>query len=913
VTARVQAGLLVFLVAIGAVALSGDLSGLWRLAIWLPLAVILALEALPLPGWAKGIGVVFGAVVIPTVALLGVDWLWPSRLDPIPSLVVGAVLVGYAAWIWLGPWPHRVETMLRPMWAVLIAMGLVVTPPLWFALFGAIKGDERALSQPAEAVSTLDVVVLRAGSDATDPKPAGVQGWKVRTWVGAVAGDRITWGSEGPPPPGPEENADRVLLLMADGDPGSLQRAARVPQARAEAGEVSRWLGLADQAASSSTPTFALLRTKDQSRLKRWDAALTGRPGSTERRGDAVSLETVEGARTTTDLALRLAVRSRTSDADLVLAAKYRPALFFDSREPDATPLNVDQVLNSGKMRLCDRGQALHTLCSEVHGSADLHNSGDHLAFDPHEVADIKTGTTIYVNVTRSGNDHPNTIYLDYWWYLSNNPTGAAGGALCGAGFVIAGVTCFDHESDWEGVTVVLDADSPTSPPSAVSYAQHNGVTRYTWPALQRLWDNGDRARFGKHVNSKRPLVFIARGTHAAYPTSCTQTHCRVDGVPGIHATKALEAESHDGGKPWPVDEAANCILTCVTALPTRHNGTERARWNAFEGHWGTTNCLFGIYCASSPPPRVPGSQGRYERPWCAKEGFSFAAGRFKPANRPCTDKIPSESELAGGKSLLALGDSFSAGEGAGSYDPSTNNPGRNTCHRSRLAWPTRVADKLGLVALPSLACSGAVVREVTDGGRRHEPERQISQISRISHDPDVITITIGGNDLGFASVLEACVFGNCRRHYSKPSGDILEHRITALASELPGAYARIRRAAPNARLVVMGYPRLFADGDLGRAGNCAAFGRITTAETNYLNALVRKTDIAIAGAAEIAGADFIDVTDAFDGQELRCSGPSYMNRLKIVPRRLFKASFHPNARGYARLADLVADRLAGP
>jgi hypothetical protein len=112
----------------------------------------------------------------------------------------------------------------------------------------------------------------------------------------------------------------------------------------------------------------------------------------------------------------------------------------------------------------------------------------------------------------------------------------------------------------------------------------------------------------------------------------------------------------------------------------------------------------------------------------------------------------------------------------------------------------------------------------------------------------------------------------------------------------------------------VMGYPRLFPEKkDRGETGNCAAFDQIKGDETAYLNELVRKMNTAIAGAAEAAGAEFVDVTEAFDGRELRCSGPSYMNRLKILPRRLFKASFHPNARGYARLAEVVAANLAGP
>jgi lysophospholipase L1-like esterase len=909
------AGALVALVVLGAIVLTDDLDGAWLLAIWVPLALIAVLRLiLGSHAWARTAALVIGAVVVPVLALLGIDWLWPSRLDPLPSLVVGAILVAILAWIWLGP-PFRDSTAHRGRGAVVVALALVVLPPVGVAAIGAFKGDERALSQPPQAVSKLDVIVLRAGGGAADTPASNPQGWAVRTWVGQVVGKRVRWGPEGPPPPGPEEDADRVLLLMVDGEPARLDRAPAQPPRRAARGEVQRWLHLADLASSPSTPTFALLRTKDQTRLKRWDAGLAGRPGDPSvRSGRALSLDELTGPRTTTDLALRLAVTSRTSDEDLALAAKYRPALFFDSSEAYPEPLNVDRILASGKMSLCDRGQALRTLCPAVHSSADLHNGADHLEFKPEDIAGVKADSTIYVNVTRSGNDARNAIYLDYWWYFPNNPAGAGGGALCGAGFVIAGLTCFDHQSDWEGVTIVLDGDAPGKPPLAVSYAQHDGVVRYTWPALQRLWDGGDRDRFGKRVKTGiRPLVFVANGTHASYPTSCAERHCRVGGVPGIPATRPIKEASHDGLKEWPPAEAASCPTFCLSALPTRNGGADAARWNAFSGFWGTKNCVLGIVCASSKPPQSPGLQDRYERPWCAQVIFDFASERFSRAAPRCTGRKPSADEIAKGERLLALGDSYSSGEGAGSYDPDTN-ASDNTCHRSPLAWSQRVARSMRLVPLPSLACSGAVTGDVLRGDRTSdEPERRISQVSRIAGDPGVVTLTIGGNDTGFATVLRDCVLGNCLTKYVKPSGDVLEGRIEKLAGELPGVYTAIRGAAPRARLVVMGYPRIFPDTRAGvaTASNCAAFGTITTDEVAYLNDLTRKLNTAIAGAAEAAGADFVDVSEAFDGQELRCRGPSYMNRLTIVPRKLFKASFHPNARGYERLAALVAKKLA--
>jgi lysophospholipase L1-like esterase len=889
----IAAWLLLILVAGGVVALFPDLAIVWVLVATLPFVAVAVCRLLSGPKLLVGIGLVLGAAVIPLFALLGVDWVWAEaggdHLEPIPSVLIGAAIVWLAAVAYLRPWWVRRPAGNAFVWAGAVAFVLVFVPPLAFLAIGEIKGDERKLDTPAAVVSTLDVVVLSEAGASSDVDPARTRGWQVRPKVGTVAGDEVRWGPDGPPPPAPEAAVDRVILLIVGAQ---------------EPGEVDRWMALVDGLPLEPTPTFALLATADADRLRSWKPALA------RRGGEAHSAEEFEG-RSTTDLALRFGVLAETSDSDLALAARHRPALFFDGREPYPKPLNIDNMLASGKVHLCDRGQDVRALCPVVHGSADLHNGADHLAFDLDDLKNVE-GSTIYVNVTRSGNDHPNTIYLDYWWYFPHNPTGAGGGAFCGAGFVIAGVTCHDHQSDWEGVTVILDADSGSDTPTAVAYAQHEGVTRYTWRALQALWDRRDRSDFGKGVDTtQRPLVFVARGTHASYPVSCRRDRCKVGGVPGIDANRPFNENRHNGAKPWAANEETRCVTSCLDALPTRANG-DAARWNAFAGYWGSTDCSLGVFCSSSKPPDAPSRHRRYKSPWCRSETFSFDDGRHARTRGSCPERTPSADELGRGDTLLALGDSFSSGQGAGSYDPETTGRG-NTCFRSRLAWPEVLARSLRLTPQPALACSGAVARQViTSDDARTERERRVSQVSRISGAPDVVTMTIGGNDVGFAKVLEHCVFDHdCTKRYRRPTGDLLDHEIEALAARLPAVYAAIRGAAPDARLVVVGYPRLFPEskGPLP-VGNCAAGRRISAREVEYLNDRTRVLNAAIAGAANENGVEFVDVTEAFDGAELRCEGKTYVNRLRLA-EKLFPASFHPNTAGHARLAEVVAAQLA--
>jgi lysophospholipase L1-like esterase len=863
--------LLLACVGFGAYALVGDVGGVWKLVVLLPLALVAAFR---LREWPIAVA---GVIVAGVFVLLGVDALWaranwPRIENPIASLLAGALVLVIASLIYLQPWLSAKQVKHPGRWAAATATGLLLVPIAVFWGLAELKGDSGKLAAQIDVVSTLDVIVLRDGGAAPAAQEQPERGWDVRIWSGRIDGDEVAWDGRAPAPL-PAAGADRILLLSLGGP---------------DAGETARWLRAADAVTPRSTPTFALLPAPDDTRLQAWKDVLTrtGDPGA--RYGGALVRE--DPAASTTDLALRLAINAPTGDEDLALAARHRPALFFDTGEKYAMPLNIDQMLKSGKLRLCERGQALRALCTEVHGSADLRNGGTNLAFDPADLTGIKD-SAIYVNVTRSGNDGGNSIYLDYWWYLPYNPAGAARGAFCGAGFVIAGATCFDHQSDWEGVTVVLDGRDPGGAPKAVSYAQHEGVTRYSWRALRARWTQTRDARaFGRGVDLRvRPLVFVARGTHASYPTSCDDEHCVRTDVPKVRVDRSLNENRHDGGKPW----GRRCPVTCVIALPTHGNGSKAARWNAYTGPWGSANCVLGIVCTSGAPPTSPSTQDRYTAPWCYGAAFGFAGGRFTRAPGRCDESaVPTIAEKTRGGTLLALGDSYSSGQGGGSYEP-------GGCSRSANAWPRRLAALMHLEVQPSLACSGARVADVTGG-----------QIGRITGEPAVITLTIGGNDAGFSRVLRNCVLGDCVKRYAKPSGDLLEAAVAELEPRLPGVYRRVRAKAPKARLIVIGYPRPFPRADAAHpVGNCAAGRRITAREAGYLNARLESLNAAIARAAKAAGATYVDVTDAFDGAELRCGGPTFVNRVRLSSR-LLPASLHPNAAGYARLAEVVAKGL---
>ncbi|HWI72645.1 MAG TPA: SGNH/GDSL hydrolase family protein [Baekduia sp.] len=868
------------------------------------------------------------AALVALLALVGTDTIWAAipflpRITAIwLSIPVGFLLFGLLACGALLPRfapEHNKQPGTGPeilIWAGGIAVVATIVLPLGFAAYDWFESDTSTLPAQHALVSTLDVVVLRDDGATPPPASQSVAGWTVHTYSGRVvraAGrDRIAWDDGAPPPGDGSGRAARVLLLFPDG--GGTQQLAAIRE-RGEVGDedpggVARWLALAAEATTDPIPTYAFLRTTDTGRIAKWHARLarTGDPSAPH--GDAVGLDAIGTADTTTDLALRYGVLKPSAGQDLALAVAHRPALFFDDGEKFRTPLNIDAVLASGTLRQCHRGQPITRSCDKILTADDLHNDDGYLAFKAADVAAAGRDSRIYAHVTHTGNDAPDAIYIDYWWYLPDNPTGAVGGALCGAGFTMAGRTCHDHQSDWEGVTVVLDAADPAGTPLAISYAQHDGTSRYTWQAARRQWGQ-ERVDLTGIDTKVRPLAFVARGTHAAYALSCDHSRCTETGARDLHgAGGAFKENGHDGHRPWRDGNADDhCNGTCVELLPT--NGDAAARWNAFDGAWGSQSCVLRTICTQSAPPVSPSFQDRYTTPWCYSRSFTLGAtGRTARGRGSCPDPRPTASQLASTDTLLALGDSFSSGQGAGEYQHGTDTED-NTCFRSPGAWPRLLADKLHLDPLPSLACSGAVSDEVRfDDPRRREVERRSSQVGRIRGRPQVVTLSIGGNDVGFAKILETCVAIDCVAHYHRPSGDLLEAEVRRVAPKLVATYAAIRDKAPDARLVVLGYPRLFPKGDGTKPiGNCAALDSISGDEADYLNGLLARFDAAIAAAAAQAGATYIDAQEALDGHEERCDGQGWLNHLSVHPARQ-QASFHPNGDGYRRLADVAAQQL---
>jgi len=220
----------------------------------------------------------------------------------------------------------------------------------------------------------------------------------------------------------------------------------------------------------------------------------------------------------------------------------------------------------------------------------------------------------------------------------------------------------------------------------------------------------------------------------------------------------------------------------------------------------------------------------------------------------------------------VALGDSYSSGVGAGSYISSSG-----SCDRSTNAYSQLWANSRHPASYVSVACSGATTQDVLN-----------NQISALSSSTTLVSITIGGNDVGFSSVMQTCVLDSASACLNAINTATSQAK-TILPGRLANTFAAIRQAAPSAHVVVLGYPELY---DLGHSWYCPG---LSGTDRTALNNAADLLDTEISTAAHNAGDTFADVRGNFHGHELCDFFTEWLHSVDVTD---VGDSYHPNASG---------------
>lgn len=291
---------------------------------------------------------------------------------------------------------------------------------------------------------------------------------------------------------------------------------------------------------------------------------------------------------------------------------------------------------------------------------------------------------------------------------------------------------------------------------------------------------------------------------------------------------------------------------------------------------------------------------------------FSFNAFSNNSAPRHVSlfSNAPPESS-----SYVALGDSFSSGEGETS-DQFYIGGATNKCHVSTRSYPFLLAHSWNMTGY-SAACSGATIDAAR--GKGDQP----NQLTELEHrSAQVVTIGIGGNDAGLIGKLKTCLGLDTCEWAETPAGRL------ATATEIQHLYPRLKDFYKDVKLrtsgavIVVGYPRIiFSEGD------CASpIGMLLNAtERTFMNEAIHYLNQVMKAAASTAEVEFVDTEEALVGGELCTSiHPPFMNSIRLgddfpdisaLPfvKIIGVESFHPTPEGHVQIANKISQAFPHP
>ena len=246
------------------------------------------------------------------------------------------------------------------------------------------------------------------------------------------------------------------------------------------------------------------------------------------------------------------------------------------------------------------------------------------------------------------------------------------------------------------------------------------------------------------------------------------------------------------------------------------------------------------------------------------------------------------------GPNYVALGDSYASGAGlAGVTDAE--------CDRTTGSYAGLISKSSAVAGLnrafKDVTCSGATTRSIWNYQGSKPP-----QADALTPNTKLVTLTLGGNDVGFTNVLTTCALvassdrngSPCKQHFTAGGEDVLGERINTMEGRIRGVLADIRRRSPDAKVIVVGYPALLPDNGVGCqevpfAKGDFAFLRDTTKKLN--RALERQ---AAAGGVGMSFADTYTLTVGHD----MCQSPEKRWIEPLFAPAPNTMAAHPNANG---------------
>lgn len=248
----------------------------------------------------------------------------------------------------------------------------------------------------------------------------------------------------------------------------------------------------------------------------------------------------------------------------------------------------------------------------------------------------------------------------------------------------------------------------------------------------------------------------------------------------------------------------------------------------------------------------------------------------------------------------VAMGDSFAAAPGV----PETAAP--RGCHKSTNNYPSVLARRLAAFAFHDVTCSGATTDDIINREQKTDHGLVPRQLDMIGPPTDLITVTVGANDIGLAGDAESCQVNPtdpkpCAGTFVVDNVDRVSTAITAQVPVWAAMIDQLRANAPRARIILVGY------GVFVRPGGCYSDQPILPADANYLQAKVDELDDRQRQLAAEKGIEFFDTRPLSTGHDM-CAPPADRYVQGFVTDD--GVPLHPTALGAVAVGNALTDYL---
>ncbi|MEZ5181910.1 MAG: SGNH/GDSL hydrolase family protein [Acidimicrobiales bacterium] len=246
----------------------------------------------------------------------------------------------------------------------------------------------------------------------------------------------------------------------------------------------------------------------------------------------------------------------------------------------------------------------------------------------------------------------------------------------------------------------------------------------------------------------------------------------------------------------------------------------------------------------------------------------------------------------------VALGDSYTAG-------PLILNQSLEPlgCLRSDRNYPRIAKPQIKAAKFVDVSCSGATTSDFFEE-QGVTPGPNPPQFNALNANTKVVTIGIGGNDIGFSSIVKNCATldpfsSGCKGDYVVNGVDALANKIDATAPKIDKVLVETKKRAPNAKIFVVGYPTIIPETGSG----CWPVVPIVSGDITYLRGVAKKLNAMLKARAIANGATYVDTATSSIGHDM-CSSSKWVEA--IVPTT-DAAPVHPNAAGMRNTGNVLA------